>query len=131
MRAFFIFNNLKVNSFLLKDEPLPGFNLLTWDHESYIHGTLWDIGNDAGYTPIGISKVHGQIWLAEDLDRIQELEFFLGVKSGLTEPIVTECYINSNEFVGTINTVVHKLSKIETIYNIVPDGKWLIKRDKL
>jgi len=129
MRAYFIFNNLKVNTFLLKDNPFPGFDLLTWENESYIDGTLWDIGYDAGYTPIGISKVYGQIWIAQDLNKIEELEFFLGAKSGLTEPIVTECHINCNEFIGKLDTVVYRLKYIDNKYNIIHDGKWLIKRE--
>jgi hypothetical protein len=129
MRAYFIFNNLKVNTFLLKDSVFPGFDLLTWEHESYIDGTLWDMGYDAGYTPIGISKVYGQIWIAQDLKKISDLEYFLGVKSGLTEPIVTQCHINSNEFIGTLDTVVYRLKNINNRYNIVHDGKWLIKRE--
>ena len=70
MRAYFIFNNLKVNTFALYDSPFPGFELLTWDHETFVDGTLWDIGDDAGYTPIGITKVYGQIWLAQDVNQV-------------------------------------------------------------
>ena len=78
MKAFFIFNNLKVNTFLLQDSPFPGFDVLTWEHQSFIDGTLWDIGNDAGYTPIGITKVHGQIWTTDNTNQIDELEYFIG-----------------------------------------------------
>jgi hypothetical protein len=128
MKAYFIFNNLKVNTFTLQDEPFPGFELLTWDHESFIDGTLWDLGSDAGYTPIGITKVHGQIWLAHDVQQISELEYFIGAKSGLTEPITTQCYILNEGFTEKIDTVVYRLREIKTIYNIVSDGRWIIKR---
>jgi gamma-glutamylcyclotransferase (GGCT)/AIG2-like uncharacterized protein YtfP len=128
MRAFFIFNNLKVNTFNLKDQPFPGFELLTWEHESYTNGTLWDIGFDAGYTPIGISKVHGQLWLAHDLNQISELEYFLGVDSGLTEPLTTKIFIQDEFGLDRIDATVYKLKQIKTAYNIVYDGKWMIKR---
>ena len=128
MRAFFIFNNLKVNTFNLKDEPFPGFELLTWDHESYTNGTLWDIGFDAGYTPIGISKVHGQVWLAHDINQITELEYFLGVNSGLTEPVKTKIFIQDTLGTEKIDATVYKLREIKSAYSIVYDGKWLIKR---
>lgn len=128
MRAFFIFNNLKVNTFTLQDEPFPGFELLTWEHESYTHGTLWDIGFDAGYTPIGITKVHGQIWLAHDVQQISELEYFLGVSSGLTEPTKTKICVQDNFTVDQIDATVYKLREIKHAYSIVYDGKWLIKR---
>lgn len=129
MKAFFIFNNLKVNTFLLQDEPFPGFELLTWENESFIDGTLWDIGDDAGYTPIGMTKVHGQLWLSNNSQQINEFEYFVGAKSGLTEPIKTKCHILTNDFVDTLDVTVYRLIEIKNIYNIIHDGKWLIKRN--
>lgn len=128
MRVFFIFNNLKVNTFTLQDEPFPGFELLTWEHESFVDGTLWDIGNDAGYTPIGITKIYGQLWIAHDMQKINELEYFLGAKSGLTEPMVTKVYIICDEIGEKVDATIYKLRDIKSIYKIVSDGKWLIKR---
>jgi hypothetical protein len=128
MRAFFIFNNMKVNTFALQDQPFPGFELLTWEHESFVDGTLWDIGNDAGYTPIGITKVHGQLWLAQDTQQISELEYFLGVQSGLTEPMNTKAYIQTHDVAEKVDVVIYRLKNIDTNYLIVHDGKWMIKR---
>lgn len=128
MRAFFIFNNMKVNTFALQDQPFPGFELLTWEHESFVDGTLWDIGNDAGYTPIGITKVHGQLWLAQDTQQISELEYFLGVQSGLTEPMNTKAYIQTHDVAEKVDAVIYRLRNIDTNYLIVHDGKWMIKR---
>ena len=128
MRAYFIFNNLKVNTFTLQDQPFPGFELLTWEHESFAFGTLWDIGNDAGYTQIGISKVYGQIWLAHDTQQISELEYFVGAKSGLTEPVTTKICVQYETIIEKIDAVVYRLCEIKSIYTIIPDGKWLIKR---
>ena len=128
MRAVFIFNNFKVNTFALQDQPFPGFELLTWEHESFVDGTLWDIGVDAGYTPIGITKVYGQLWIAQDMQQITELEYFLGVGSGLTEPMNTKAYIQTHDVVDSINTVIYRLRNIDTNYLIVHDGKWMIKR---
>lgn len=128
MRAVFIFNNLKVNTFDLRDEPFPGFELLTWEHESHTDGTLWDIGLDAGYTPIGVTKVHGQIWLAHDIQQISELEYFLGVHSGLTEPTKTKIFVKDDFGYERIDATVYKLREIKSAYNIVYDGKWMIKR---
>ena len=128
MQAFFIFNNLKVNTFNLRDEPFPGFELLTWEHESYTPGTLWDIGFDAGYTPIGLGKVYGQLWLSHDTQQILELEYFLGAQSGLTEPLKTKIYIQDDFGVEKVDAIVYKLREIRNDYNIVYDGKWMIKR---
>ena len=128
MRAYFIFNNLKVNTFALNDAPFPGFELLTWEHETFVDGTLWDIGEDAGYTPIGISKVYGQIWLAHDVNRVHELEDFLGVYSGLTEPMKTKCHILTNDLTDSVDATIYRLRSIDSNYKIVRDGKWMIKR---
>lgn len=128
MPAYFIFNNLKVNTFSLSDSPFPGFELLTWDHESFVDGTLWDIGDDAGYTPIGITKVYGQLWLPQDVGQVSELENFLGVHSGLTEPMKTKCSIITNDVAERLDVVIYRLRRIDTNYSIVHDGKWMIKR---
>ena len=117
-----------MNTFALQDQPFPGFELLTWEHESFVDGTLWDIGVDAGYTPIGITKVYGQLWIAQDMQQITELEYFLGVGSGLTEPMNTKAYIQTHDVVDSINTVIYRLRNIDTNYLIVHDGKWMIKR---
>lgn len=128
MPAYFIFNNLKVNTFQLTDQPFPGFELLTWDHESFVDGTLWDIGADAGYTPIGISKVYGQLWIAQDINQVSKLEYFLGVNSGLTEPMKTKCYIVENNLTERVDAIIYRLRAIDNNYSIVHDGKWMIKR---
>lgn len=128
MPAFFIFNNLKVNTFSLQDRPFPGFELLTWEHESFVDGTLWDLGHDAGYTPIGLTKIYGQIWITEDSQKMSDLEYFLGVPSGLTEPMLTKAYIITHDVGEKIDTVIYRLREIKSIYKIVPDGKWIIKR---
>lgn len=128
MRAYFIFNNLKVNTFALQDQPFPGFELLTWEHESFVDGTLWDIGFDAGYTPIGITQIQGQVWLAQDIQQVSEFEYFTGAKSGLTEPMTTKCYVLSDGFVDELSVIIYRLREIKSIYNIVHDGKWIIKR---
>jgi hypothetical protein len=128
MPAYFIFNNLKVNTFFLTDEPFPGFELLTWDHETFVDGTLWDIGDDAGYTPIGITKVYGQVWIPQDINKVSELEYFLGVHSGLTEPMKTKCHIVDNNIHESIDAIIYRLRAIDRNYTIVHDGKWMIKR---
>lgn len=136
MRTFFIFNNLKVDTWQVnadmtpKDQPLPGFELLTWESESFVPGTLWDLGQDAGYTPLGIHKVEGQIWIAKDLNQIDELEYFLGAKSGLTEPCKVKAVVQPKEDLVTeeIDVIVYRLREIRNIYKIVNDGKWFIKR---
>lgn len=128
MRTYFIFNNMRVDKFRLYDAPYPGFELLTWEDHTKTFGTLWDIGDDAGYTSIGNNFVKGQLWLANDLTKIDELEYFLGAKSGLTEPHKIKVYIQKDDIMEQVDAIVYKLKKIETIYKIVNDGYWSIKR---
>jgi hypothetical protein len=129
MKAFFIYNNLKVDTWQLRDAPFPGFELLTWDHESAVKGTLWDIGFDAGYTPIGIQEISGQIWLCETWDRIRELENYLGVNSGLTEAMMTKANIRTPDvFASELDVSIYRIKEIKSKYQIVHDGKWNIKR---
>lgn len=128
MRTFFIFNNLRVDKFRLDDKPFPGFELLTWEDHSRVFGTLWDMGADAGFTPIGKSYVAGQLWIAHDLNQIDELEYFLGAKSGLTEPCKVKVIVEDKEIKEEVDATVYRLKKIDTIYKIVDDGYWLIKR---
>lgn len=128
MRTFFIFNNLRVDKFRLDDQPFPGFELLTWEDHTKTFGTLWDMGTDAGYTPIGKSFVAGQLWIANDLNQVNELEYFLGAKSGLTEPCKVKVHVETKEVCEEVEAITYRLKKIDTIYKIVDDGYWLIKR---
>lgn len=130
MRTYFIFNNLKVDTFQLQDQPFPGFELLTWEHESKAPGTLWDLGIDAGFTTIGKGFVKGQLWVAHDLDKVKELELFVGVESGLTEPTKIPVLVETDACQTTVEAIVYKLREIKNIYNIVSDGHWLLKRMK-
>ena len=130
MLAFFIFNNLRVDKFRLSDSPLPGFELLVWEDHCKTPGTLWDLGIDAGYTPIGLSDVSGQIWVTESVDKINELEYFLGVNSGLTEPHKIKAYVSNSGLYETFDATIYKLRQIQNMYKIVDDGYWMIRRTK-
>ena len=129
MECYFIYNNLKVNPFILQDQPFPGCDLLCWDNQSYTYGTLWDLGVDAGFTRIGKGKVYGQVWVAKDYSKIREFQELLGIFSGRTElveipvTIQYECLVSEE-----IKALTNQLTKVDTKYQIVEDGKWLIKR---
>lgn len=129
MQAIFIFNNLKVDTWNLNDAAFMGFDVLTWDNQSYVSGVLWDIGCDAGYTHIGLNNVYGQIWTTESLQAINELEYFVGLHSGLTESFKTKAIITEEALTPVeIDVSIYKLKEIKTNYQIVPDGKWVLKR---
>jgi hypothetical protein len=132
MYCYFIYNNLKVNPFLLYDQPYPGFELLSWETHSWTPGTLWDLGLDAGFTRLGNGVVYGQIWVAKDLSKIDELEDVLGVYRGLREPVQVEVSLQVDPpLIEHIKATTFQLSKISSEYTIVNDGKWLIKRDNI
>jgi len=119
---------MMVDTFRLQDLPFPGFSQLTWEHESTIDGSLFDIGEDAGYTNLGIHKVSGQIWLAEDTEQIRELECFLG-SPNITEPIQVQADIKTNDLIiDKMPVIVYKLREIKENYKMIHTGKWSIKR---
>jgi hypothetical protein len=130
MSLYFIFNNLKVNSFILQDTTYPGFELLTWEKESWTQGTLWDIGEDAGFTIIGKSNVSGQLWICRDVQKEKEIYNLFGVDSGISQPIDIEVKIKTQEDLveETIKAKTFALTKILESYRIVNDGFWTIKR---
>ncbi|NBP56314.1 hypothetical protein EBU71_07245 [bacterium] len=129
MQAIFIYNNLKVDTFNLRDQPFPGFELLTWEHESYIHGTLWDIGLDAGYTEIGIDNVYGQIWLTDSIDPLQELSYFLGYPNRTYQKKMRAIINDDNNLIKEqIDATVYILKEIRPEYKRINDGKWFLKR---
>jgi len=130
MSLYFIYNNLKVNSFVLHDTPYPGFELLTWDMESWTFGTLWDLGDDAGYSRIGKSDVKGQVWICKNKEKENELNKFFGVEIGLTEPVEINVNIKTNDniVVEEVKAKTFALTKIQKEYTIVNDGYWMIKR---
>ena len=123
MSCYFIYNNLKVNPFLLGDRPLPGFELIAWD--SWTMGTLWDIGEDAGYTVIGKDKVHGQLWKVEDYKELPLLGRCCGINLGLSEEININLNVPIDELLTeSLSAVTFALKSISNDYSIVSDGKW-------
>ena len=130
MAIYFIFNNLKVNSFILQDTPYPGFELLTWDKESWTHGTLWDLGEDAGFSIIGKSNVNRQLWICKDTQKEKDIYKFFGVELGISEPIDVEVNIKTHEDLveEQIKAKTFALTKILENYRIVNNGFWSIKR---
>lgn len=125
MEVYFIVGNLKANPFKLNTfPPIPGFRMLSWD--SWTYGTLWDLGEDAGYSLIGKDKVYGQLWIPEDYNQLTMLESFCGVDTGLTEPVDITVTFPVEDKLSTeeLPAVTYALSKLSTEYNIVSDGKW-------
>jgi gamma-glutamylcyclotransferase (GGCT)/AIG2-like uncharacterized protein YtfP len=121
--TYFVYNNLKVHPFVLGDAPFPGFDLIAWDGWTY--GTLWDRGGDAGMTLIGQTKVHGQVWKMAQPDKLLELEDFWGVSKGSTEPTEVEVVVPISELESEkVKAMTYILSKIDSTYQIVYDGKW-------
>jgi gamma-glutamylcyclotransferase (GGCT)/AIG2-like uncharacterized protein YtfP len=123
MPAYFIYSNLKVNPFLLGDRPLPGFELVAWD--SWTLGTLWDIGEEAGYSIIGKTKVHGQLWRLEDNSNEELIKQCSGIFSGLNREINVEVVVPIDELVSeNLMATTYALQEINTCYKIVSDGRW-------
>lgn len=127
----FIYSNLKVSPFIPADKPYPGFELITYDNESYTYGTLWNIGKDAGYSRIGKGFVYGQLWRIIDYGKLEELVEFTGTKQGTTEQIIVPVAIQIKHYqIDTkINAITFCLTQIQKSYNIISDGCWMIQRE--
>lgn len=127
---YFVYNNLKVNTFILQDQPFPGLSVLTWETQSYTKGTLLDIGVDSVFIPNGNYKVFGQLWTVEDLNKISEFEDFLGIHDGLKKIIEIPVTIEyDKERLGQYKAITYTSNKlILSNFKVVEDGKWMIKR---
>ena len=127
----FIYGNLKVSPFLPNDAPIPGFELVTYERESYVPGTLWDTGRDAGFTRIGNGIVYGQLWRITDPIKLDDLFLFTGVKSGILETIIIPIEVNVDNHKSEIEALTFSLTQIKKEYTIIQDGYWSIKRERI
>lgn len=93
MISYFVYNQLRVNPFLLYDRPFPGFEIVTWDNQSFITGSLVDTEIGEAYIEYGNELIRGQIWKTEDLVAGRKLEDAIGLASGLLELIKIEATI--------------------------------------
>lgn len=127
---YFIYNNLKVNPFILHDSAYPGFELLTWDKESWTQGTLWDIGHDAGYSVIGNANVCGQLWICRDNSKESDVAKLFGVEIGISRPIEVKVKIkpNGDTQEDEVSAKTFALNNIEDSYIMIKNGFWTIKR---
>ena len=129
MKSYFIYSNVKVNPYILNDIPIPGFELLLWEHEVHTIGTLIDMGFDAGFTPVGNRKVSGQIWVLKDLKAENILESCVGAKSGITEPIEIDVQVNSNSgVVEKIKAKTYRIKEFKAIYKVCEFDTWWIRK---
>jgi hypothetical protein len=130
MFAVFVPNNLKVDPFHLRDQPVPGFDLLTWDHQSYVFGTLWDIDGDAGISEVGIDRVYGQVWTYDHGDQLKVLYEYFGAPK-ISYPVVRKVYIEDKDDLinEKISATIFLLSKILPQYTMIRDGRWSLKRE--
>lgn len=123
MNTFFIVGNLKVNPFILKDAPLPGFSVLAWD--AYTVGSLWLINNldEVCFLNEGNLKIHGQIWKAHEPSSIELLEQYSGKVAGLTDYTQVRLVLPTESDLE-LNALAFRLSTIRPEYKKLNEGKW-------
>lgn len=128
MSLYFICSNLKVNPFILQDKPLPGFNLLSWDNETSVEGSLWELDcGDAAYSKIITTSVRGQLWKLEDPDpdNISFLEDCVGVSKGICAPLEVNVTVTINELEKQqLRAITFALNRIIPNYKLIKDGRW-------
>jgi hypothetical protein len=126
MDLFFIYNNLKAKPLNpLAEAAIPGFRVLTWNAE--VDGTLWDIGNDSGYTRLGISTVKGQLWIPDNYNNYSDLKSFCRVDEGLTEitKVKAKFKIEPDDIVSEeFEVLTFALTSIKSQYKIIYTGIW-------
>lgn len=125
MNTYFIYSNIKVNTLHPNDGPFPGFKLVTYENESWTMGTLIDIGVDAGFTNLGHHRVYGQLWRAEDPNRLYEFEDIIGIRSGFNELIKIPVEVESE---GIIDALTYRIKNLPKPFEIIPSGRWSIKK---
>ena len=123
MPAYFVFNNLKVNPFVLGDNPLPGFDLVAWD--AWTVGTLLDIGEDAGFSRLGKTEIHGQLWKLSDPREVYTLEEYVGKLSGLVDEIKIPVIVSIDEYLTEkLTATTFSIARIKPEYKILHTGRW-------
>ena len=125
MPCYFVYDNLKANPFALYDEPLPGFEVLSWN--SWTTGTMWDIGNDAGFTTIGHHQVYGQVWKLVDPSQnvLHKIRDYSGAYTGLREEVDVRVVVPIDDLIKEeLQATTFALSKIANDYEIIREGRW-------
>jgi gamma-glutamylcyclotransferase (GGCT)/AIG2-like uncharacterized protein YtfP len=134
-RLLFVYNNLKVNYLILGDQPYPGFDVLTYENQSFVRGSLYHLGSDAGFTCSGHTKVWGQIWISDTDDSFRELQEFV-YPEGNIRPVLTKATILEKNEQGKVENievpvVVFTMTKVPMSAPRIDSGDWDIQRIKL
>lgn len=74
-RILFVFDNLKVTLYP-GDGPYHGFEILAGEAQCSTTGSLYDLGDNAGFLPKGNGVIRGQIWTTYSYQLIDELKDF-------------------------------------------------------
>lgn len=126
MELIFVYNNLKAHPLKpLSDAPIPGFRVLSW--EALVHGTLWNIGGDAGLSTLGLNSVKGQLWIPDTYDKYNLLKSFCRVDEGLTEPkkLKAKFKIDPHDLkFEELEVLTFTLTNIKPQYEIIHTGVW-------
>jgi len=128
MDLIFVVNNLKVSPFLPYDRPIPGCSLLTYEHESYSTGSLYDLGKDAGFFREPQKLVRGQLWTIDSEKILDDLSLFFGESSGLTKKCYHTIEISIDNVISKVSAMTFELTKIPKTAKIINDSNWTIKR---
>lgn len=117
MISYFVYNQLKVNPFILNDEPFPGFEILTWDNQSYIVGSLKETEIGDAYIEHGNELIPGQIWHTDDIIAGRKLEDAVGLATGILELIRVDATILIDDSPESVNTLTFALKSLDLAKN--------------
>jgi gamma-glutamylcyclotransferase (GGCT)/AIG2-like uncharacterized protein YtfP len=128
-RILFVYDNLKV-TIHPGDAPYYGFEILAGEVQCSVIGTLYDLGQNAGYHQTGNTKVRGQIWTTNNSNLIQELKEFAYPKGNVCLATVHVTITEDNEKM-VIPATTFALEKPPLSGKVVDSGYWIVKSYKL
>lgn len=127
-RILFVYDNLKV-TLHPGDGPYTGFEIIAGETQCSITGTLFDLGENAGYIPEGNTNVKGQIWTADNYTLIQELKEFAYPKGNVRLHKVNVTITEDKENL-IIPATVFALNAVPVTALRVISGFWAVRSER-
>lgn len=124
-RVLFVYDNLKV-TMSPGDAPYPGFELLAGEMQCSVQGTLYDLGYNAGYHPVGTTNVRGQIWTTHNSTLVKDMYEIL-YSQGNVQLLSANVTITEDKEKMVVPAMIFSLHAVPDQVKIVDSGYWLVR----
>lgn len=128
-RILFVYDNLKV-TLHPGDGPYDGFEIIAGETQCTVKGTLYDLGENAGFIPEGNTLVKGQIWTAQNYNLIQELKDFAYPKGNVRLQKVSVTITEDKDNL-VIPATVFALNSVPASALKVNSGFWAVRSHQI